>query len=61
MGDVVNLNRIRKRTAQDQAIKTAEINRVKFGRTKTERDHEQRQTQSANNNLDQHRLARDDS
>ena len=61
MGDVVNLKRVRKRTAQDQVSKQAEINRVKFGRTKAKRDQEQRQSQTANNLLDQHFLARDDS
>ena len=61
MGDVVNLKRIRKRTAQDQASKQAEINRVKFGRSKAERDQDQKRSQTADNILEQHRLPRDDS
>ncbi|MDB5484176.1 MAG: hypothetical protein JWP21_2259 [Tardiphaga sp.] len=61
MGDVVNLKRIRKRTAQDQASQQAEVNRVKFGRTKTERGQQHGLIQTADHFLEQHRLTQDDS
>lgn len=38
MTDPVNLNRFRKEKRRTQAKKTAEENRVKFGRTRAERD-----------------------
>ena len=56
MGEVVNLNRVRKRTARAQADKEAEANRVKFGRTKTERTLEDAQARRQEALLDQHRL-----
>jgi hypothetical protein len=37
MGDIVNLRRERKNRARTQADKTAQENRVLFGRTKAER------------------------
>ncbi|MBP8232257.1 MAG: DUF4169 family protein [Rhizorhabdus sp.] len=37
MGDVVNLNKLRKAKARVEAKVQAEANRVKFGRTKAER------------------------
>lgn len=36
-GDVVNLNRLRKAKARDDRTKQAAENRVKFGRTKAEK------------------------
>jgi Domain of unknown function (DUF4169) len=56
MGDVVNLNRFRKRTAKDSAAKEADANRAKFGRRKSERTKEQQQRERAKSALDQHRL-----
>lgn len=38
MGDVVNLNRYRKSRNRAEAERKAEENRVKFGRTKAEKD-----------------------
>jgi Domain of unknown function (DUF4169) len=40
MADIVNLNRARKAKAKIAAGKTAEANRVKFGRSKAEREAE---------------------
>ncbi len=37
MGDVVNLNKLRKARARVEAKVQADANRVKFGRTKAER------------------------
>ena len=56
MGDVVNLNRFRKRTAKEAAAKEAEANRARFGRSKSERVTEQQQRERAKSLLDQHRL-----
>jgi Domain of unknown function (DUF4169) len=36
-GDIVNLNRVRKSRARDDRTKQAAENRVKFGRTKAEK------------------------
>ena len=44
MGDVVNLKRFKKRVARDQSAKQADLNRARFGRSKSERA------------LDQHRI-----
>ena len=38
MGDVVNLNKARKAKSRTDARASAEANRVKFGRTKAEKD-----------------------
>jgi Domain of unknown function (DUF4169) len=38
MGDVVNLRRVRKGKLRDDEAKAAEANRLKFGRTKAERE-----------------------
>jgi hypothetical protein len=60
MGDLINLNRFKKRTAREDSAKQADVNRVRFGRTKTERTlHEQRTTR-ANIVLDQHRIDGED-
>ena len=56
MGDVVNLNRFRKRAAKQSATKEAEANRARFGRSKSERTSEQQQRERARSLLDQHRL-----
>jgi hypothetical protein len=55
-GDVVNLNRFRKRAAKETAAKEADANRAKFGRSKSERENEQQQRERAKALLDQHRL-----
>ena len=56
MGDVVNLNRFRKRAAKESAAKQADANRARFGRSKSERAQEQQRTERATALLDQHRL-----
>jgi hypothetical protein len=56
MGDVVNLNRFRKRAAKESAAKHADANRARFGRSKSERAQEKQRGQRAKALLDQHRL-----
>jgi hypothetical protein len=56
MGDLVNLNRFRKRAAKESAAKQADANRARFGRSKSERASEQQQREHAKALLDQHRL-----
>ena len=56
MGDVVNLNRFKKRTGKESAAKQADANRVRFGRTKSERALEKDKSERAKALLDQVRL-----
>jgi hypothetical protein len=56
MGDVVNLNRIRKRAVKEKTAQQADANRAKFGRSKSERVQEQKRSDRAADLLDQHRL-----
>ncbi|MDB5504935.1 MAG: hypothetical protein JWR89_4837 [Tardiphaga sp.] len=60
MGDLINLNRFKKRTARDQSAKQAEVNRARFGRTKSERTLEEQRTFRANTVLDQHHIDGED-
>jgi hypothetical protein len=60
MGELVNLNRFKKRAEQAQSAKQAEANRTRFGRTKSERILDQRRTDRANDLLDQHRIDGED-
>ena len=56
MGDLINLNRFRKRAARDEASRQAEVNRARSGRTKTERNLQEQRTARANTMLDQHKI-----
>ena len=58
MGDVINLNRFRKQKAKKERAKQAEQNRLKHGRTKTERDLEARRKQLEVRHIDGHKLDR---
>ena len=60
MADIVNLNRFKKRTARAQASKQAEINRARFGRTKSQRSLEETRATRANELIDQHRIDSED-
>jgi hypothetical protein len=60
MGDIVNLNRFRKRTERHRSEKQAEANRTRFGRTKSERAMDERRTRRADDLLDQHRIDGED-
>ncbi|MDB5654805.1 MAG: hypothetical protein JWQ94_2418, partial [Tardiphaga sp.] len=44
MGDLINLNRFKKRIERDDAAKQAEVNRARFGRSKSERVLEEKRT-----------------
>ena len=56
MENVVNLNRFKKRITRDGAAKEAEVNRARFGRTKSERTSHAKRTQRASDLLEQHRI-----
>ena len=56
MGDLVNLKRFKKRAEKEQSARQADANRVKFGRSKSERASEQQRNDRASNLLEQHRL-----
>ncbi len=56
MGEMVNLNRFRKRNERKQSAKEAEANRARFGRSKAERKSDERRAQRASELLDQHRI-----
>jgi hypothetical protein len=51
MADPVNLNRFRKRRAREDDQKIAAENRVRFGRTKGERDKARRESEKAAKDL----------
>jgi hypothetical protein len=60
MGDLVNLKRFRKRAARDQSAEQAEVNRIKFGRNKSERTLEEKRANRTKDLLDQHRINGED-
>ncbi|MDB5618701.1 DUF4169 family protein [Tardiphaga sp.] len=60
MGDIVNLNRLRKRIEREDAAKKAEANRARFGRSKSERKLQESSTIRADSMLDQHRINGED-
>jgi hypothetical protein len=60
MGDLVNLNRFKKRSERKQQASQAESNRARFGRSKAERKADEQRAQRANEVLDQHRIDGED-
>lgn len=56
MGNVVNLNKFRKRKAKAQREKQAEVNRRLHGRTKAERERDELQKRQLEKGLDGKRL-----
>ena len=60
MGDVINLNKRRKRAERKQAAATADANRVRFGRSKAERDLSEQRRMRELRLLDQHRIDGED-
>lgn len=56
LGEIVNLNRVKKRAKRDRAARQADANRAKFGRTKSERTIEKDRARRASDVLDQHRI-----
>jgi hypothetical protein len=59
LGDLVNLNRHRKRVERDRSAKQADENRARFGRSKSERAIEDNRAHRAKTLLDQHRIDKD--
>jgi hypothetical protein len=59
MGEVVNLKRYKKRVAREDATRDAEAQRVRFGRTKVERQRDQEENRKLNSALDHHRIGED--
>ena len=60
MGEIVNLRSVRKRAARDAAAKAADENRVRHGRTRTQREIGAREDERARLLLDGKRLSPDD-
>jgi hypothetical protein len=60
MGDLINLNRFKKRIERDDAAKQADVNRARFGRSKAERVLEEKRTIRAEKMLNQHQLNGED-
>jgi Domain of unknown function (DUF4169) len=60
MGDVVNLKRFKKRAERSQSEQQAEVNRTRFGRTKSQRMLDEQRSSRANDLLDQHRIDGED-
>lgn len=56
MGDVVNLNRFRKKKQREEKAKQAEINRVRHGRTKAQKELEHADRERAARLLEGKRL-----
>jgi hypothetical protein len=56
MGDVVNLRTARKQSKRRRAEKEAAANRLAHGRSKAQRDLQQRRRDQAQKSLDQHRI-----
>jgi hypothetical protein len=56
MGEIVNLNRFKKRVTREESAKRADVNRARFGRTKSERVSDELRAERASNLLDQHRI-----
>lgn len=56
MGEIVNLRRARKHRARADADRTAEANRVAFGRTKAEKSLTRAERELAERRIEGHRL-----
>ncbi|WP_420101387.1 DUF4169 family protein [Bosea sp. (in: a-proteobacteria)] len=56
MAEIVNLRRVRKQKAREEAGKQAEQNRLSFGRSKAERSLAAAELEQAARRLDGHRL-----
>ena len=56
MGQLINFKQVKKRIARDDAAKTAETNRARFGRTKIEKKRDEWRADRNTNAVDQHRI-----
>jgi len=59
MGDVVNLNKFRKKKKREAEVKQADANRIKHGRTKAEKEREFAERQKLVKLVDGHKLDHD--
>jgi hypothetical protein len=55
MAEIVNLNRVRKAKARDEQAKTADVNRVKFGRNKAEKQLDKLEAERSEKSFDGHK------
>lgn len=60
MGEVINLRQKRKASARTEKEKTASENRLKFGRTKGEKQKQEMLSEKAQRLLDGHKTTPDD-
>jgi hypothetical protein len=60
MGDVVNLNKRRKRAKRERVAAIADANRARFGRPKSKRDLIEQRMMREERLLDQHRIDAED-
>ncbi|ABE40585.1 DUF4169 family protein [Rhodopseudomonas pseudopalustris] len=60
MADLVNLKRFKKRAEREAAAKHADVNRARFGRTKSQRAIDDHRVSRANELLDQHIIGGED-
>jgi hypothetical protein len=60
MGNVVNLNKRRKRAERERTAAIADANRARFGRPKAERDLIEQRMMREKRLLDQHRIDAED-
>ena len=60
MGDLVNLKQFKKRIERQRSQKQAETNRLRYGRTKSQRATDEHRGGRANELLDQHRIDGED-
>jgi hypothetical protein len=56
MGDLINLKRFKKRSEREQSAQQAEMNRARFGRTKSERALDEQTKDRVSRLLDQHKI-----
>jgi hypothetical protein len=55
MSEIINLKRHRKRVAREEKDLKAEANRIRFGRTKAERDKQGKEKAATERHLDGHK------
>jgi hypothetical protein len=55
MSEIINLKRHRKRVAREEKDLKAEANRIRFGRTKAERDKQGKEKAAAERHIDGHK------
>ena len=56
LGDIINLKRFRKTKARSEADREAATNRALFGRTRAERERDEREQKKLHDVVDQHRI-----